>query len=195
MGLKTWLFGRPPGKSEYDVGMSDPYSQGLQQAMYDRAMGRGESAAELMMNRGLQQQIAAGRSMAASIPGVSPGLAMRMASQREAGAMRDVAQQQAIMRAQEQAQAQAQMAQYLQQMDQMRLQQEMYNAARKQRTGMLGSILGTAGAIGGAYLAGPMGASAGSQIGQGMGGGGMAPQWSDYGWGSQPGDPYGAGNY
>jgi len=192
MGLKEFLFGRPPGKSKYAVGQEDPYSAGLQRSMYEMAMGTGPSAAELMMDRGLQQQIAAGRSMAASMPGVSPGLAMRMAGQREAGAMRDVSQQQAIMRAQEQAQAQAMMAQYLQQQDQMRLQQDMYNAARKQSTGLFGSLLGTAGSIGGAMLGGPMGAAVGSQIGGGMGGGvsswvnpntGMAgaPQWEDYG--------------
>ena len=185
MSFKTWLLGRPPGKSKYDIGM-DPYSQGLQRSMYEMAMGTGPSAAELMMDRGLQRQIAAGRSMAASMPGVSPGLAMRMAGQREAGAMRDVTQQQAIMRAQEQAQAQAMMAQYLQQQDQMRLQQDMYNAARKQRTGMFGSIMGAAGAIGGAMIGGPMGAAAGSQAGQALGGGmGYQSDFGDYGLGTQ----------
>lgn len=188
MGFKEWLLGRGPGKSRYEVGGSDPYTAGLQRAMYERAMGTAPSAAELMMDRGMQQQIAAGRSMAASMPGVSPGLAMRMAGQREAGAMADVGQQTAILRAQEQAQAQEALARYLQQQDQMRLQQEMYNQARKARTGMLGSILGTAGTIGGAMLAGPAGAAAGGQIGQGIGqgvGGGGYQNFSDYGLGTQ----------
>jgi hypothetical protein len=166
MGESFWL-GERPGKLK-----TGP----MQEMMQQRAAGTGgPSAAELMMQRGMGQQIAAGRSMAASMPGVSPGLAMRQAGMREAGAMSDVGQQMAILRAQEQEAAMRQAAQ-------MEMQQAMYNAARQQRQGMLGPILGTAGTIGGAMIGGPWGASAGQQLGQGIG----------QGFGSQP-DNWGQG--
>ena len=97
-----FMFGSRPGKSKYEIGGGAGTE--LQNLMMQRARGMGPSAAELMMNRGMQQQIAAGRSAAASMPGVSPGLAMRQAGQREASAMSNVGQQTGIMRAQEQAQ-------------------------------------------------------------------------------------------
>ena len=197
MGTEFWL-GERPGKSRYEIGGGA--SGQLQDLMMQRAQGQGPSAAELMMNRGMQQQIAAGRSAAASMPGVSPGLAMRQAGQREASAMSNVGQQTGILRAQEQAQAQNMLASYLQNQEQMRLQQEMYNASRMRQGGMLGPILSTAGTIGGALIGGPLGAAAGSQLGQGVSswvnpqtGAAGAPQWGDYGWGGA-GDPYGAGN-
>ena len=189
MGESFWM-GEKPGKSEYEIGGGA--SGDLQNLMMQRAQGQGSSAAELMMNRGMQQQIAAGRSMAASMPGVSPGLAMRQAGQREASAMSNVGQQTGILRAQEQAQAQNMLASYLQNQEQMRLQQEMYNASRMRQGGMLGPILSTAGTIGGAMIGGPLGAAAGSQLGQGFGAQNV-PQWGDYGlgtgsaWGGGPG--------
>ena len=180
MGKEFWL-GKPPGKSKYEVGGGAGTE--LQDLMMQRAAGTGgPSAAELMMNRGMQQQVAAGRSAAASMPGVSPGLAMRQAGQREASAMSDVGQQTGILRAQEQMAAQQMMAQYLQQQDRMRLEQEMYNAARQQRPGMLGSILSTGGQIAGAALGGPMGGQVGGQVGAGIG----------QGFGAQP-DTWGQG--
>lgn len=189
MGEEFWL-GKPPGKSKFELGGGEAGAT-LQDLMLQRAQGQGPSAAELMMNRGMQQQIAAGRSMAASMPGVSPGLAMRQAGQREASAMSNVGQQAGIMRAQEQAAAQGLLANWLQNQQRMQLEQDLYNAARQQRSGMLGPMLGTAGAIGGAMIGGPWGASAGQQLGQGIGGafgggGGYDPyaagQPGDYGW-------------
>lgn len=190
MGEEFWL-GKPPGKSKFELGGGEAGAT-LQDLMLQRAQGLGgPSAAELMMNRGMQQQIAAGRSMAASMPGVSPGLAMRQAGQREASAMSNVGQQAGIMRAQEQAAAQGLLANWLQNQQRMQLEQDLYNAARQQRSGMLGPMLGTAGAIGGAMIGGPWGASAGQQLGQGIGGafgggGGYDPyaagQPGDYGW-------------
>ena len=140
--------------------------QGLVQEL---ARGEGgPSAAELMMNRGMQQQVAAGRSAAASMPGVSPGMAMRQAGQREAGAMANVGQQMAILQAQEQQAA-------MQQAAQMEYEQAMYNASRQRQGGMLGPMLGTAGQMGAAWLGMPGG-------GGGMGGGG--------GWGTPTGGTY-----
>jgi hypothetical protein len=168
MGKDFWL-GEKPKKSIYELGGE---GADLQEMMQQRAMGTGgPSAAELMMQRGMQQQIAAGRSAAASMPGVSPGLAMRTASRREGQAMSDVGQQMGIMRAQEQMAAQQMLANYLQQQDRMRLEQEMYNAQRRRSGGMLGPILSTGGAIGGAMIGGPWGAQMGRQMGQGMAGG------------------------
>ena len=178
--MGDWLMGTPPGKSKYEVGAGAGTE--LQDLMMQRARGEGTSAAELMMNRGMQQQIAAGRSAAASMPGVSPGMAMRQAGQREAGAMSQVGQQSGIMRAQEQAAAQQMMAQYLQNQDRMRLEQEMYNAARQQTPGMLGSLLSTAGTITGAAIGGPWGAAAGKELGGAVG----------QGFGAQP-DAWGQG--
>ena len=166
MGESFWM-GEKPGKSKYEVGGGAGTE--LEDLMMQRARGEGTSAAELMMNRGMQQQVAAGRSAAASMPGVSPGMAMRQAGQREASAMSNVGQQTGIMRAQEQATAQQMMAQYLQQQDRMKLEQEMYNAARQRSGGMLGPILSTAGTVAGAAIGGPWGAAAGSQIGSGFG--------------------------
>lgn len=172
MGKEFWL-GKPPGESRYDVGAG---GADLERLMMQRAQGMGPSAAELMMNRGMQQQIAAGRSMAAGARGVSPGLAMRQAGQREAGAMSNVGQQAGIMRAQEQAQAQQMMAAYLQAQDRMRLEQDMYNAARQQRQGMLGPMLGMGGQIGAAALGMPWG---------GGGGGGGTPVTPGPSWGER----------
>jgi len=188
MGESFWM-GTPPGESKYDVGGGQS-SIDLRNMMMNRAMGSGPSAAELMMNRGMGQQIAAGRSMAAGARGVSPGMAMREAGQREASAMSNVGQQAGIMRAQEQAQAQQLLAQYLQEQERMKLEQDMYNAARQQRSGMLGPILSTAGTIGGAILGGPMGAAIGGGLGNGLGsiantpnayGGYGSPSWADKG--------------
>jgi hypothetical protein len=190
MGADFWL-GEKPAKSKYEIGGTGAE---LQDLMMQRAAGTGgPSAAELMMNRGMQQQVAAGRSAAASMPGVSPGLAMRQAGLRESQAMSDVGQQTGILRAQEQAAAQQMMAQYLQQQDRMRLEQEMYNASRMRQGGMLGPILGTAGAVGGAMIGGPWGASAGSAMGQGIAGGMGAGAGVGGSWGGGGYDPYAAG--
>jgi hypothetical protein len=95
---------------------------------------------------------------------------MRQAGQREASAMSNVGQQAGIMRAQEQAAAQQMLANWLQQQEQMKLQQEMYNASRQRSGGMLGPILSTAGTIGGALIGGPWGAAAGGALGGALGG-------------------------
>lgn len=166
IGKSFWLGAKP------DEMESGP----MQELMRQRAMGKGgPSAAELMMNRGMQQQVAAGRSMAAGARGVSPGLAMRQAGQRESQAMSDVSQQTGIMRAQEQAMAQRAAMQA-------ELQQAMYNASRVRSGGMLGPILTTAGTVGGAIVGGPMGAVAGGALGSGLGG-------AAGGWGGQTSGP------
>lgn len=187
MGEEFWL-GKPPGKSKFEVGGGEAGAT-LQDLMLQRAQGQGASAAELMMNRGMQQQIAAGRSMAASMPGVSPGLAMRQAGQREASAMSNVGQQTGILRAQEQAAAQQMLANWLAQQDRMRLEQDMYNAARQQRAGMLGTVLGVGGQMGAAALGMPWGSQ---PPGGGMNMGDTMPS----GWGQRgtSTDPYAAGN-
>jgi hypothetical protein len=181
--MGDWLMGTPPGKSKYELG-GGAAGGTLQDLMLQRAQGQGPSAAELMMNRGMQQQIAAGRSAAASMPGVSPGLAMRQAGQREASAMSNVGQQAGIMRAQEQAAAQQMLAQWLQQQEQMKLQQEMYNASRMRQGGMLGPMLGMGAQMGAAALGMPWG---GGQMPMGSTpnayGGYGAPSWEDKGFG------------
>ena len=188
MGFMDWLFGSQPGKSTYELG-GGAAGATLQDLMLQRAQGMGPSAAELMMNRGMQQQVAAGRSAAASMPGVSPGLAMRQAGQREASAMSNVGQQMGIMRAQEQAAAQQMLANWLQQQDRMKLEQDMYNAARQQRQGMLGSLLQTGGTVLGAGIGAGWFGGGGGGYGQGVAGtpnafGGYgSPSWEDKGFG------------
>ena len=183
MGSWDWLIGRGPGKSQYEIGAGAAPTELLGQLMR-RAQGYADSPAQMMMQRGLGQQISAGRSAAASARGMSPGLAARMSGEREARAMSDVGYQSSMLRAQEQTAAQQMLANWLAEQERMKLQQDMYNAARQQRQGMLGSVLGTAGAIGGAMLGGPWGAQAGAQAGQQIGGSfAGAPQWSDYGFG------------
>ncbi len=141
MGKDFWMGEKP----------DEMKSGTMQDYMQQRAMGEGgPSAAELMMQRGMGQQVAAGRSMAAGARGVSPGMAMRQSGRREAQAMSDVGQQTGIMRAQEQAMAQRASLQA-------EMQQAMYNASRQRSGGMLGSILGTAGQMGSAALTMPWG--------------------------------------
>ena len=184
--MGDFMLGSGPAKSQYNIGGSEE-SKGLMSQMYQRSMGQGgPSAAELMMNRGMGQQIAAGQAAAAGMRGVSPGMAARLSGQQRAQAMTDTQQQTGIMRAQEQAQAQSMLANYLQNLDRMRLEQDMYNAASQQRTGMLGSLLSAGGAIGGAMLGGPMGAAAGGALGGALGGGmggGGSGGWYDQGGG------------
>lgn len=176
-----FLLGSKPGRSTYEIGGG---AQGdWQSMMMRRARGiEGPSAAELMMRQGMDRQVAAGRSMAASMPGVSPGMGMRMAGQREAGAMSQVGQQTGVMRAQEQAQAQQMLGQWLQAQEQLRLQQELYNLTRQRQGGMLGPLLGAGGAALGGYLGGPAGAAAGGQAGGALGGGfgGSGPGYGYY---------------
>ena len=173
---KFWL-GSPVGELNVKTG-----DIGLENMMRERLMGRGgPSPAELMMNRGMQQQIGAGRSMAASMRGANPGMAMRLAGQREAQTMSNVGQQMGILKAQEQEQMRQALAQYVAQQDQLRMQMAMFNAKRQQSTGMLGSVLQTGGAVLGGFLGGPSGAAAGAKIGGGVGNSGIpAPQWEDY---------------
>ena len=177
MGKDFWLGEKP---DEMEAGPM----QGL---MQERAQGLGSSAAELMMNRGMQQQVAAVRSMAAGARGVSPGMAMRQAGRRESQAMSDVGQQTGIMRAQEQAMAQRAAMQA-------ELQQAMYNASRVRSGGMLGSMLGTAGQMGAAAIGMPWGQGGGS----GGGGGGYNTGFGRYNFGSAgdiwDADPY-SGEY
>ena len=192
--MGDFMLGSGPQKSEYEIGGSDE-SKGLMQQMYQRSLGQGgPSAAELMMNRGMGQQIAAGQSAAASMRGVSPGMAARLAGQQRGRAMSDTRQQTGIMRAQEQAAAQQMLASYLQNMDRMRLEQDMYNAASQQRTGMLGSLMSTGGMIGGAMLGGPMGAGLGANLG-GMAGGAMGRQSGGSDWYGQGGGANTTGMY
>jgi len=167
MGKEFWL-GRPAGEVEPGE---------MQELTMQRARGLGgPSAAELMMNMGMQQQIAAGRSMAAGARGVSPGLAMRQAGQRESQAMAGVGQQTSIMRAQEQAMA-------MQQAQRAELEMAMFNAARQQRQGMLGTVMGVGGQVGAAALGMPWGGGmGGGGYGGGGGWGGEAGSRSDYGW-------------
>ena len=163
MGENFWMGEKP---EEMEMGPM----QGL---MQQRAQGLGgPSAAELMMQRGMQSQIAAGRSMAAGARGVSPGMAMRQAGRRESQAMSQVGQQTGIMRAQEQAMAQRSAMQA-------ELQQAMYNASRVRQGGMLGSIMQTGGQMGAAALGMPWGQQ---QQDQGWAG-------QNYGAGYNPWDP------
>ena len=192
--MGDFLLGSGPAKSEYEIGGSEQ-AQGLMNQMYQRSMGQGgPSAAELMMNRGMGQQIAAGQAAAAGMRGASPGMAARLAGQQRTQAMLGTQQQTWIMRAQEQAAAQSMLANYLQNLDRMKLEQDLYNASSQQRTGMLGSLMQTGGAIGGAMIGGPMGANMGSNLG-GMAGGAMGRQSGGTEWYGQGGGANTTGMY
>lgn len=69
------------------------------------AMGTAPSAADLQMQNALGRAQAGAYSMAQSIPGASPGMAMRMAQQQAGGLGLQYAQQAAMLRAKEQEQA------------------------------------------------------------------------------------------
>ena len=175
MGKDFWMGEKP----------DEMQSGQMQELMMQQAQGLGgPSAAELMMNRGMGQQIAAGRSMAAGARGVSPGMAMRQAGRRESQAMSDVGQQTGIMRAQEQAMAQRAALNA-------EMQQNMYNASRVRSGGMLGSILGMGGQMGAAALGMPWGrgGGGGDQYNTGFGGYGFSNSnigspWDDDGYSS-----------
>ena len=82
----------------------------LQQALQQRALGQGPSVAQMQLQQGLQRAQQGAASQAASLQGISPAQAARLAmgSQQQMGM--DANQQAAMLRAQEMQQAQGQMA-------------------------------------------------------------------------------------
>lgn len=114
--------------------------------LQDRAMGNGPSLADMQMRQGMQQNAASAASMAASMRGVNPALAARMAGQQASQANAQMAGQAMQGRLAEQQAAEAQLA-----------------GVRGQQAGVMGqqsqSALGQMGAWGNAYGANAQGAA------------------------------------
>lgn len=87
--------------------------QTLADLLYQGAIGQGPSAAQALMQRGMDQAIAGQRAMAASGPASTAAFAQRQAAQNIGGIQQGVAGQMAALRAQEQQQAQGQLGQVL----------------------------------------------------------------------------------
>jgi len=86
----------------------------LAEALKARAAGTVPSAAEMQMQRGLADQIAAQRAQAASARGVSSGLAAKLAAEGIGKAQSETAYNTSLLRAGEQAQAEQNLASALQ---------------------------------------------------------------------------------
>lgn len=107
---------RAPSMSAARVSGGDQAAVRAQQSdflktLQARAEGRGgPSAAELQMNRGLDQATSNAMAQAKSARGISPAAALRMSMTTGANAQQDIAAQSSILRAQEQAEAEGQYA-------------------------------------------------------------------------------------
>lgn len=88
--------------------------QGLVDVLQRRVAGQAPSAAEMQLQRGGQQALAAQMAAAASQRGAPAGLVARQLGRGVAATQQDVNQQAAILRAQEQQAAEAQLAGVLQ---------------------------------------------------------------------------------
>jgi hypothetical protein len=168
-------------------GVSGGQQGQLIQQLQQRAAGNMPSAAELQLQRGLQQAQAQAQGLASAQRGISPGMAARMAQSSQARQATDVGQASAILRAQEQAAAEQQLAalinaareqqlreqllsdQFLLGSDELRLQAALADAgaATQQR----GAAAGAAGSVLGIMFGGGAGGAAGGQIGQAAGSG------------------------
>jgi hypothetical protein len=123
------------GMSDQLMGSLGGYEQMLQQ----RAMGAGPSAAQSLMQTGLDQALRQQMSMAGATTGAGRGLAMRSAVSGAAQQQGDLLGQLGAMRAQEQVAAQGQLGQYLGQQAQMDQQRAIQQAAFEQQAGMTGA--------------------------------------------------------
>lgn len=97
-----------------NAGQDRGQQQSLIQALQAQAAGQGPSLAQMQMQRGLSQAIAAQHAQAASARGISPGMAQRLASQGSAQLAGQAANDAAMLRMQEQMQAQGQLGGALQ---------------------------------------------------------------------------------
>lgn len=119
---QDWGSGMADARTQ--LGAADQNAQGIQGAqtgligqmgtqagrLQDRAEGRGPSIADMQMKQGMQQNQANAASMAASMRGVNPALAARMAGQQANQANTQMAQQAMLGRLAEQQQAEGQLA-------------------------------------------------------------------------------------
>ena len=151
--------------------------QGLGALMYNAASGLGPSRSNMQMNQGLAQ---AGGQMYSN-PSLNPALAARLYS-NTAG---NIAGQGGMARAQEMQGSQSAMAQYLmqqlqqrgagqqldantiQQLNALKMQQDLANAQGMTKGGLLGAAISGGAAMGGAMMGGGAG-SMGSQIGSSL---------------------------
>jgi len=148
---------------KYQSSFADPNLAKNQKKIDAAAMANknGQSAAQLQMKQGLGQSINTQMALARSQPGVNTGLAARQAAQNISGAQQQVAEQTAILRAQEQAQQNEIAQRYLQMglsLDQAQFQanQDLVRlkfganqaaaTAQTQQQGAIFGALGTAGA-------------------------------------------------
>ena len=155
---------------EFWLGGPSGAQQRLTRQLRDRAEGRTSSAAEIMMQRGMGTAQRGAMSTAASVRGMNPGVAARMALSQQGQMASSFGAQMGAMRAQEQARAEA-------------LLQKQVNTNAQAGPGFFGNLLGSGMQAAGAYF--------GAGGGRGQGGGQGSPvgaenvrQWSDYGLGT-----------
>lgn len=204
MGFMEWMFGRGPGKIDWEPTQYQPRSEAfrapmgggvLTDAMMRRVAGdRASMAAE-------QSKLAQGdklrQALAARAAGASPGAV----GLRTGAAMGRGVGQAALARGQEQARAQSNMQNWLNQQmqariaeeqlklqqkeayNQLMMQRELANAQAKQQQGIFGPLLSAAGAGMGTWLANNQ-AQAPASVAS-MGG---APQYQGTGFGFQGND-------
>jgi hypothetical protein len=91
--------------SMYGQNLWENRQQNLADMLQRRATGQTPSAAEMQMNRAMQQAVAAQQSAAAGATGANRALASREAARNIAGVTGDIAAQTGTLRAQEQATA------------------------------------------------------------------------------------------
>lgn len=165
----------------YDVSVG-PWSQlgpgalgqSLEGTMWDRIKGTSPSVAELQMQDALGRQTASAYSTAASMPNISPGMALRLAGRQAGEAAGRTQMQTGMLRAREQAGAEQRMGGWLTSQSQMKLQRELEeermraqqstmlnrlkmqqdiaNAGQLQSEGWGSKLLGIGGALGSAAI-------------------------------------------
>jgi len=175
-----WI-GRGPGQSQqgmegygYNEARFGTGQAGdtLQSQFQQGAAGQGPSAAREQLGWGLGRANQAAMAQSRSMAGVNPAIAQRMSQQAMSQNAANANQQAAVMRAQEQAQQQGMLAQWLQSqrqagmgleqlrgqdqmgLNQLRLQQDLYNQQAQEQQGFLGTALGMAGDLAGALIPG-----------------------------------------
>lgn len=210
---KNW-WGDDPNKYKMTVGEYSPdrrafnptqRQRDLSDLMWRQASGQGPSVAEMQMQRGLGRALQGSQAMAASAPGMSPGLAQRLAMQRAGEMQGQTNMDMGMLRAQEQAQARGEMQNYLAQqqqaqmaLEQMRAQQRMAaNQLNMQQSlqqqgmaaadqGIWGGLTNMSSQALAAYANMPYGGAGGGSAGNSIAttrnsmGGYGPPQWSDY---------------
>lgn len=174
--------------------------------LQEQAAGRGPSLAEAQLKSATSRNLAQTLAAAQAARGGSPALQQRELQRAQTDTGRQLAEQSALARMQEQQAAQGQLAQLaIQQQaqdlsqvmgyanpmmayEQMRFAQDVAKTdrIRNEQNALRGQLLGAGATIAGAMIGGPAGAAAGSQMGSAAGGGGGGGATPVFGFQFQP---------